>query len=52
MFYTDANNNFRQGNWKWLIGKLTAADLISSKPIIEIICVDASKYIFEIDVVK
>ena len=52
LFYTDGNNIFRQGNWNWLVGKLTAADLISNKPIIEIICVDATKYIFEIDVIK
>ena len=52
VFYTDGNNNFKQGNWNWLIGKLTAADLVNAKPIIEIICVDASKYIFEIDVIK
>jgi len=52
IFYTDGNNIFNQGSWNWLVGKLTLADLINAKPIIEIICVDATKYIFEIDVIK
>jgi len=51
-FYTDGNNIFKQGSFKWLVGKLNNTELSNSSPIIEIICVDENKYIFEIDVIK
>ena len=51
-FYTDGNNIFKQGSFKWLVGKLNNTVLSNSSPIIEIICVDENKYIFEIDVIK
>jgi hypothetical protein len=52
IFYTDGSNVFKQGAWNWLVGKFTKNDLLSNKPIFEIICVDATKYIFEIDILR
>ena len=49
---TDAQNTKSLGNYGVLVGSLTVADLVTTKPIIEIICVDASTYSFYIDVVK
>jgi hypothetical protein len=49
---TDAQNTKSLGNYGVLVGSLTIADLVTTKPIIEIICVDASTYTFYIDVVK
>lgn len=49
---TDAQNTKALGNYGVLVGSLTIADLVTTKPIIEIICVDASTYTFYIDVVK
>ena len=49
---TDAQNTRSLGNYGVLVGSLTVADLVTTKPIIEIICVDASTYTFYIDVVK
>jgi len=50
--YTDAENKRQQGTYKWLVAKLTKNDLISSRPIIEIICRNASLYQFTIDVLR
>ena len=52
VFYTDGNNVFKQGAWNWLVGRFTKAELLSTKPIFEIVCVDATKYIFEIDILR
>jgi hypothetical protein len=49
---TDAQNTKGLGNYGVLVGSLTIADLVTTKPIIEIICVDQSTYSFYIDVVK
>ena len=49
---TDAQNTKGLGNYGVLVGSLTVADLVTTKPIIEIICVDMSTYTFYIDVVK
>ena len=49
---TDAQNTKSLGNYGVLVGSLTVADLVTTKPIIEIICVNESTYSFYIDVVK
>lgn len=50
--YTDALNNKQQGEYNWLITKLTNVDFISEKPIIEIICTNANTYQFEVDILR
>ena len=49
---TDAQDTKGSGVYGILVGTLTVADLVTTKPIIEIICVDASSYAFYIDVIK
>jgi hypothetical protein len=49
---TDAQNNYGQGDYGMQCGQVTAADMVTNKPIIEIICVDKSTYSFYVDVVK
>lgn len=50
---TDSTNKFRnQTNYKKAIANITKADLISNKPIIDIICIDASTYTFDIDIIR
>ena len=51
-FNTDAQNNFGLGNYGMLIGTLNIADLVTTKPIIEITCVDEAAYTFYVDVIK
>tara|TARA_R110000796_G_scaffold44977_4_gene109248 strand:- start:3262 stop:5367 length:2106 start_codon:yes stop_codon:yes gene_type:complete len=50
--YTDASNVKQQGAFKWLVTKITKPELISSKPIIEIICTNAVTLEFTIDVLR
>jgi hypothetical protein len=50
--YTDKDNSRNQGSYKWLVTKLTNLDFISSKPILEIQCIDESVYDFNIDVLR
>ena len=49
---TDALNRKGQGNYGILCGSITAGDLVTNRPIIEIICVNESTYTFYVDVVK
>ena len=49
---TDAQNTQGNGAYNTLIGSLTVADLVTTKPIIEVICVNAATYSFYVDVVK
>lgn len=50
--YTDAENNKQTGKYKWLIDSLVSTDFISEKPIIEIVCVNASLYEFSVDILR
>ena len=50
--YTDAENKKQQGAYNWLVAKLTPLDFMSSKPIIEIVCANASTMEFTIDVLR
>ena len=49
---TDATNRMSGGNYGRLCGSLTVADLVTTKPIIEIICTNENNYSFNIDVIK
>ena len=49
---TDSQNVKGFGNYGILIGSLTIADLVTTKPILEITCVDAVAYTFYVDVIK
>jgi len=49
---TDAQNAKGLGKYGVSVGNLTIADLITTKPIIEIICVDPVSYTFYVDVIK
>ena len=49
---TDAQNVKGSGKYGVSVGNLTIADLITTKPIIEIVCVDPVTYTFYVDVIK
>jgi len=49
---TDSQNVKGFGNYGVLIGSLTIADLVTTKPIIEITCVNEVAYTFYVDVIK
>jgi len=49
---TDAQNTKGSGKYGVSVGNLTIADLITTKPIIEVICVDPVLYTFYVDVIK
>ena len=49
---TDSQNKKGFGNYGVLIGSLTVADLVTTKPILEITCVNEVSYTFYIDVIK
>lgn len=51
-FYTDSKNIFGGGAYEKLIGSVSITDLISNKPIIEIICIDENAYTFNIDIIR
>lgn len=51
-FKTDSQNIKGSGSYGILIGTISMSDLISTKPIIEIICVNDNTYSFHIDVLK
>jgi hypothetical protein len=50
--YTDFENRFSQGSYGYLISTINFSDLISKKPIFEIICLDETNYSFAVDVIK
>ena len=50
--YTDAQNKFNVGSYKWLIGEVSSEDFISSKPILEIVCVDEILYKFDLNIIR
>ena len=50
--YTDAENIKQLGSYKWLVTKLSNVDFYNNKPIIEIVCINASKYEFSVDVIR
>jgi hypothetical protein len=50
--YTDSQNKFNLGNYKWLVSKIMKTKLLSNKPIIEIVCTNASKYEFSVDILR
>lgn len=49
---TDSQNLKGSGNYGVNVGNLTVADLVTTKPILDIICVDPASYTFYIDVIK
>ncbi len=49
---TDAQDTKGSGAYGILAGSLNISDLVTTKPIIEVTCVDASTYTFYIDVIK
>jgi hypothetical protein len=49
---TDSQNIIGSGNYGVSVGNLTVADLVTTKPILDIICVDPASYTFYIDVIK
>ena len=49
---TDSQNKKGFGNYGVLIGSLTIADLVTTKPILEITCVNEVSYTFYVDVIK
>jgi len=49
---TDALDRKGNGAYGQTIGNLTIADLVTTKPIIEIICIDSAQYNFYVDVIK
>jgi hypothetical protein len=49
---TDSQNTKGFGNYGVSVGNLTIADLVTTKPILDIICVDPASYTFYIDVIK
>jgi len=51
-FKTDKGNRFKQGVYGKTIGDITPSMLFSNKPIIEITCMDASLYTFNIDIIR
>lgn len=51
LLYTDAANVTNNGEFGVAIGSILAADLTTS-PIFEVICINASTYEFEIDIIK
>lgn len=52
IFRTDVRDEFGFGVYGVEIGRVEASELTSSKPIIEIVCLDAASYEFAVDVVK
>jgi hypothetical protein len=52
VIYTDSENKLGSGSFKWLIGEINSSDLISSRPIIEIVCTDENLYTFDINILK
>jgi len=49
---TDSTNQMSSGNYGVLVGSLNIADLVTTKPIIEIICTNETNYSFNVDVIK
>jgi len=52
IFYTDKLNKFGLGTLNKVMGTIPSSDLLGSKPIIELTCIDEVNYIFAIDVLR
>jgi hypothetical protein len=52
IFYTDKLNKYGLGALNKVIGTIPAVDLIGTKPIIELTCLDEVNYIFAVDVLR
>lgn len=52
IFFTDKINKFGFGPLNKMIGTIQASELISQKPIIELICLDEINYNFAIDILR
>jgi hypothetical protein len=52
LIYTDVLNKFGQGSYNKLIATIPSTDLISSKPIFELICLDEINYTFAVDIIR
>jgi hypothetical protein len=52
LFYTDKLNKFGDGILNKSIGTIASAELISNKPIIEVVCLDEVNYTFAVDVLR
>lgn len=49
---TDSTNRFGQGNYGVISGIISGPDIITAKPIIDIICTDENLYEFSIDIIR
>jgi hypothetical protein len=49
---TDSKNKFGNGAYEVYIGTITPSQIMSNKPIIEIICTDENLYKFNIDIIR
>jgi hypothetical protein len=49
---TDSTNKFGQGIFGKIIGSITPGMIMSSRPILEIICTDENIYTFNIDIIR
>lgn len=52
IFFTDKENRFEFGELSYQMGSISASDLITNKPIIEITCLDEVNYTFAIDILR
>jgi hypothetical protein len=52
LIYTDVLNRFGQGPLNKLIATIPGSELMSSKPIFELICVDEVNYEFVVDIIR
>jgi hypothetical protein len=52
LIYTDVLNRFGQGSYNKLIATIPSTELISNKPIFELICLDEVNYTFAVDIIR
>jgi hypothetical protein len=51
-FFTDSTNRKGYGSYGITIGNIFASDLVSDRPIFEIVCLDSDTYSFAIDILR
>lgn len=52
VIWTDAKNRFNAGAYEKIVGTVYAGDLSSNRPIIEVVCLDATTYSFDVNVLR
>ena len=50
--YTDSLNRFSNGIYNKIIGRISSTDLVTDMPYIEIVCIDNTNYIFDINIIR